>query len=202
MIAMLTGRLIEKSPEHIVIDVGGVGYKVLAPLSTYCALPEVGGTVTLNIHTHVREDAFRLFGFLTHRELLLFEKLITISKIGPKLALNILSGIPTAELEAAVARSDTGKLASIPGVGKKTAERLAMELKDKLKSLPVLSLHGDRVENLTPGDNLFNDALSALMNLGFQKEKAERALAKVHQDAEGKNRRLEDMIREALKILV
>lgn len=202
MIAMLTGRLTKKSPEQLIIDVGGVGYRVLAPISTYCALPETGKTVTLNIHTHIREDAFRLFGFLTERELFLFEKLITISKIGPKLAINILSGIPAAELEAAVERSDTGKLASIPGVGKKTAERMAMELKDKLKGLPALGPHGAGMEGYSPGDNLLNDALSALMNLGFQKDKAEKAVLRVYNGTEGKNRSVEDIIRESLKILV
>ena len=126
MIAQLRGTLLSKSPVEVVVDVGGVGYLVHAPLSTFYALPADGAAVTLKIHTHVREDAIKLYGFLTGEELVIFEKLIGISKVGPKLALSILSGMPPGELVAAVMANDVARLATIPGIGKKTAERLTL----------------------------------------------------------------------------
>jgi Holliday junction DNA helicase RuvA len=202
MIALITGKLVKKSPDFIILDAHGVGYRVYAPLSTYCSLPDLGETVSLHIHTHVREDAFKLYGFLTTREQFLFERLITVSKIGPKLALNILSGIPAQELEAAILHSDTQRLGTIPGVGKKTAERLVIELKDKIKSsLPPMASARPGVP--WKGDNdPMADAISALTNLGFHREKAERAIAEAWPLKKDGEWSVEQLIKECLKILV
>lgn len=202
MIALITGKLVKKSPDFLILDAHGVGYRVYAPLSTYCSLPDLGETVSLHIHTHVREDAFKLYGFFTTREQFLFERLISVSKIGPKLALNILSGIPTQELEAAILHSDTQRLATIPGVGKKTAERLAIELKDKIKtsvSSSALTMSGALGQN---GGSIMGDVLSALTNLGFPREKAEKAIARAWPLKKDEEWGIEDLIKECLKILV
>ena len=135
MIAHLIGKLIYKSPDHSIVDVNGIGYKIFTPLSTYYVLPKTGDSVTLHIHTRVREDELKLFGFLTEEEQTIFEKLITINKVGPKLALGILSGMSPANLLTAVMSNDAARLSAIPGVGKKTAERLTLEMKDKLSDL-------------------------------------------------------------------
>ncbi|HOK44692.1 MAG TPA: Holliday junction branch migration protein RuvA, partial [Bryobacteraceae bacterium] len=132
MIAHLRGTLLEKHPNQAVVEAGGVGYDVAIPVSTYSALPEAGREVTLRIYTHVREDTLALFGFLTREEKLLFERLISVSGIGPKLAITVLSGLPAADLSAAVRAGDVNRLTRIPGVGKKTAERIVLELRDKL----------------------------------------------------------------------
>ncbi len=202
MIAIISGKLLKKSPDYIIIDVNGVGYGIHIPLSTYCALPGSGEAATLQIHTHIREDAFKLFGFLTTQEQFLFEKLISISKIGPKLALGILSGIPAGELEAAVVQSDIRRLSSIPGVGKKTAERLVIELKDKIK-LPISTISQTILENKGSSDpGVFNDALSALVNLGFSGDRAEKAIAKVYHGKPNEEWDIEQLIKESLKVLV
>lgn len=203
MIALITGALAKKSPEFLILDVHGVGYRVYTPLSTYCALPELGKAVTLHIHTHVREDAFKLYGFLTSREQFLFEKLISVSKIGPKLALNILSGMPAQDLEAAVMQSDTQRLASIPGVGKKTSERLVVELRDKLNApFPSSTAGAAPGGHLKGGDSLMGDAMSALTNLGFPRDKAERAVAVAWRQKNEDEWSVEQLIKECLKILV
>src|SRR5438128_1300707 len=132
MIAFLRGPLLEKHPNQVIVDVQGVGYDVTIPVSTFSQLPEPGGEVRLRIHTHVREDAIALFGFLTQNEKLLFEKLIGVSGIGPKLAVTVLSGLPIAELVTAIRSNQVDILVRVPGIGKKTAERLVLELKDKL----------------------------------------------------------------------
>lgn len=199
MIAHLSGQLLRKSTQSLVVDAGGIGYEVMVPLSTFYALPEEGEGVNLHIHTHVREDALLLFGFHTRLEKDLFLMLIGVSGIGPKLAVNILSGIGPGELQEAIARGDALRLQSIPGVGKKTAERIALELKDlALKSLgdreisPV-TLQEDREKEL------LDDALSALTNLGYQAKSARKALEMV---CEGQSAvTLEVLIREALKKL-
>jgi len=204
MIALLTGKLLSKSPDSIIIDVHGVGYRVQVPLSTSCALPGTGETVTLHIHSHVREDAFKLFGFLSERERWIFEKLISVSKIGPRLGLNILSGIPAPELEVAVLRADTQRLSSVPGVGKKTAERLVIELKDKLEtSMPALSaMPGPSASSrLNTPSGIPNEAVSALTNLGFSRERAEGSLATAWRKKEDNNWDLEELIRECLQSL-
>lgn len=189
MISHLKGTLSHKSPISMVVDVGGVGYQVFAPLSTYYALPEPGGSVFLKIHTHVREDAFKLFGFLTDEERTIFEKLISISKVGPKLALSILSGMPPRDLMTAVMERDIARISAIPGVGRKTAERLTLELKDK----------GITVE-LPLADGVLDDAASALVNLGYKKPQAEKALKSIWEKS-GKSARLEDLIKESLNVL-
>jgi Holliday junction DNA helicase RuvA len=174
MISHLRGRLLEKHPNRVTIDIQGVGYDAHVPLSTFYGLPEVGDEVSLRIHTHVREDALLLYGFATRLELQLFERLIGISGIGPKLALAVLSGIEPNELVTAIKQSDIARLTSIPGVGKKTAERLGLELKDKLASfLPAEP--ASAATAASAGDSLRTDVLSALINLGYHRPLAERA---------------------------
>ncbi|MCH8157391.1 MAG: Holliday junction branch migration protein RuvA [Nitrospinae bacterium] len=197
MIAHLTGKLSYKSPVHITIDVNGVGYKVFVSLSTFYALPETDGEVSLGIHTHIREDALKLFGFYTEEEQRIFEQLITINKVGPKLALTILSGMPPADLLSAINSNDVDKLCTIPGIGRKTAERLTLEMRDKLANL---SLELATAEGSAPSNGLYNDALSALVNLGYRKNEAEKTLQSVHDRGEQKLS-LENLIKESLNLL-
>jgi holliday junction DNA helicase RuvA len=173
MIARLRGTLVEKGPGRIVVDVGGVGYDVQIPLSTFYPLGETGSNVELRVHTHVREDALALFGFATPLEHDLFERLISINGVGPKLALAVLSGIEPAELIRAVRGQDVARLTKIPGVGKKTAERIGLELKDRLPDVPE-GRPGVAVE-----DERRSDLLSALVNLGYQRVGVEKALDKI-----------------------
>ena len=174
MIAHLRGRLFEKQPNRIVVDVGGVGYDVFVPLSTFYSLGDPGDEVALRIHTHVREDALTLYGFATLLELGLFERLIGVSGIGPKLALAVLSGIEPLELVRAIERGDVARLTAIPGVGKKTSERLVLELKDRLPRAQLAAA----VAGLTAPEEpvLRDDVLSALLNLGYHRPLAERAV--------------------------
>ena len=197
MIAHLKGKLANKSPDHSIGDVNGVGYKIFTPLSTYYSLPKPGESVSLRIHTRVREDELKLFGFLTEEEQTTFEKLITINKVGPKLALGILSGMSTTDLLFAVMNNDAARLSSIPGVGKKTAERLALEMKDKLSDLALEMGHQSDTESPT---GYYEDALSALINLGYKKPQAEKALKTAYNE-NGKNSSLEDLIKESLNNL-
>ena len=171
MIAHLRGRILEKYPNRIVVEVNGVGYDVSVPLSTFYGLSEAGGDIALRIHTHVREDALALYGFATLLEQDLFERLISVSGIGPKLALAVLSGIEPVELMRAVERSDVARLTAIPGVGKKTSERIVLELKDRLPRAPVAAIAG---EPAVPA--LRDDVLSALVNLGYHRPLAEKAV--------------------------
>ena len=175
MIAFLRGRLSDKQPNRLIVDVGGVGYDVAVPLSTYYKLGEVGSEVALRIHTHVREDALALFGFVTVFEQQLFERLIATSGIGPKLALAVLSGIEPADLVRAVQTGDVVRLTSIPGVGKKTAERISLELKDRLPVGIGIAGDADR-DGAEPGADLRSDLLSALLNLGYHRPLAEKAV--------------------------
>lgn len=175
MIALLRGTLGDKSPNRVIVDVGGVGYDVQVPLSTFYVLGDPGAAVTLRVHTHVREDAIALFGFATALELDLFDRLIAINGIGPKLALAVLSGIEPAELIRAVRFQDVARLTSIPGVGKKTAERIGLELKDRLPAA-LQAAAGPAPPAAAPGDELRDDLLSALLNLGYQRAPAERAI--------------------------
>ena len=172
MIAALRGTLLEKHPNRIIVDVGGVGYDVQIPLSTFYAIGDAGGEVSLRVRTHVREDAIALYGFLTVLELDMFDRLIAIGGIGPKLALAVLSGIEAGELVRAVRGQDVARLTRIPGVGKKTAERIGLELKDKLPSTP--SSEGDA--GAASGGDLRDDVISALVNLGYQRAGAEKAV--------------------------
>ena len=175
MIAFLRGRLAEKQPNRIIVDVGGVGYDVAVPLSTFYKIGEPGAEVALRIHTHVREDALALYGFVTAFEQLIFERLIAVSGIGPKLALAVLSGIEPIDLVRAVQTGDVARLTSIPGVGKKTAERISLELKDRLPvGLGVVPEAGR--EGAESGEDLRGDLLSALLNLGYHRHLAERAV--------------------------
>jgi len=170
VIARLKGTLVEKSPSRIIVDVGGVGYDVLVPLSTFYGLGDPGAEVVLRVHTHVREDVIALFGFSTPLELDLFERLIAISGIGPKLALAVLSGIDPAELVRAIRAQDVARLTRIPGVGKKTAERIGLEMKDRLPQAATPA--GAPIE----GDDVRGDLLSALTNLGYNRNVAEKAI--------------------------
>lgn len=194
MISQLTGTLLEKQPNHCIIDVGGVGYGVHVSLSTYGALPEPGGRVTLPIHTYVREDQLVLFGFATAEERTLFLKLISISGVGPKTAMGILSGLPPAELVEAISRGDAAKLSTVPGVGKKTAERMIVELKDSLaREVQLL-----RASASSSFPAVRDDALSALINLGYARPVADAALNKAGCSDEMS---VEAAIRAALKEL-
>ena len=174
MIAFLRGTVLDKQPNLIIIDVHGVGYQVHVPLSTYYDVGDVGREVELRIHTHVREDALQLYGFLTVLEQQLFERLIGISGIGPKLAVAVLSGIEPGELVTAIQRADVARLTGIPGIGKKTAERIVLELKDRLAPLVVPDV--DRTVTVSTGDRLRADLVSALQNLGYHRPPAERAV--------------------------
>src|SRR5713226_5734250 len=142
MIAFLRGKILEKHPNQVIVETGGVGYDVLIPISTFSSLPEAGSEVRLRIHTHVREDALALFGFLTGEEKTIFERLISVSGIGPKLAITVLSGLPTSNLIYAIRNSAVEQLVRIPGVGKKTAERIVLELKDKLEGVAAMAAAG------------------------------------------------------------
>ena len=197
MIAHLTGKLTHKSPVAIIIDVNGVGYQVFVPLSTFYALPELESKISLGIHTHMREEALKLFGFYTIDEKRIFEKLITINKVGPKLALTILSGMPPADILSTINSNDIVKLSTIPGIGRKTAERLILEMRDKLDGLSL-----DFVVTKDPGPEkgLFDDALSALVNLGYKKSQAEQTLKKVYAEKVG-DTSIENLIKDSLNLL-
>ena len=198
MIARLSGKLIEKSVDGIVIDVGGVGYEVHLPLSSFYSLPEEENIINLMIYTHVKEDALKLFGFITSKEKELFKKLIGVSGVGPKLALNILSGIEANELAIAIANGDIPKMNSIPGVGKKTAERLILELKDKIK-LEIVTGEETRVFD---AEDIFEDVLSALLNLGYKKINIEQGLAILKREQSEKAWGFETLLKDALKVLM
>lgn len=175
MIAFIRGRVLEKQPNRIVVDVQGVGYELHVPLSTYYDIGEEGSEVSLRVYTHVREDALQLYGFLTALEQQVFERLITISGIGPRLAVATLSGIETRELVSAVQRGDVARLTNVPGIGRKTAERIVLELKDKLAHLTVPA--GLDVAVLGAAeDRLRDDLVSALQNLGYHRPAAEKAV--------------------------
>ncbi len=196
MIALLSGRLLDKAPSRIVIDVHGVGYDVQIPLSTFYGLGEPGTDVSLRVHTHVREDALALFGFSTRLELKLFEQLIGISGIGPRLALSVLSGIESADLVRAVRDGDVGRLTGIPGVGKKTAERIGLELKDRLEAVIEVN-PADPADSVVRSDTR-GDLLSALLNLGYHRHHAERAVDAALAETDGT---FEQILRQALKEL-
>ena len=172
MIARLSGTVLEKQPNRVVVDVAGVGYDVQVPLSTFYGLGEPGAAITLRVHTHVREDAISLFGFASPLEQDLFERLIAINGIGPKLALAVLSGIDPGELVRAIRTQDVARLTRIPGVGKKTAERIGLELKDRLPHAAA----GGAIEATESGSALRDDLLSALANLGYQPAAVEKAV--------------------------
>ena len=196
MIGQLRGRLTDKRPNQILVDVGGVGYLVQVPLSTYAALGELHAEVTLLIHTHVREDAFSLYGFLSSREKHFFELLLSASGVGPSLALKILSGMSVEELVPAIRNSDLGRLTKIPGVGRKTAERMVVELKDKLDAVTVEA--AERPAPSSPA-GIEADVVSALVNLGYDAHAAEDAVSEAKREAGTKN--FEQLLRTALQVL-
>lgn len=193
MIALLRGTLIEKHPNQAILDVGGVGYDVTVPISTFSKLPDAGGETTLRIHTHVREDTLALYGFLTQDERNLFEKLIGVSGIGPSLAVKVLSGMPAGDLLNAIRRNELDRLVRIPGVGKKTAERMVLELRDKLPA-PA----GDDAAAKPSLSQLDEDVLSALLNLGCARPAAEAAVRKAR--AAGAPEEFEPLFRKALEL--
>lgn len=198
MIAALTGRLIFKSPSHITLDVHGVGYELFVPLSTFYALPEVNESVSLRVYTHLREDALHLYGFLTAPEKDAFVLLTSISGIGPKLALSVLSTLPISDLASAVEAADLEKLTTVPGIGAKSAGRIVLELKDKIVRLrPTAGVHTSKA---IPGAGIEDDALSALVNLGYRSQDVKAAL-KTIMAAHGAAAPLTDVIRLALKEL-
>lgn len=171
MIARISGKLVQKKPSQAVVDVNGVGYGLSVTLATFYSLPDVGGQVTLHVHTIVREDAITLYGFLALGEREVFERLISVNKIGPKMAVSILSGIPFGELAGAVRRKDIARLSMVPGVGKKTAERLCVELADKLDTLE----HAIADAGETEESSLLNDTVEALVSLGYNRQEAMRS---------------------------
>lgn len=174
MIAFLRGRILDKHPNRIVVDVNGVGYELHVPLSTYYDVGEAGTEISLRVHTHVREDALQLYGFLTALEQLLFERLIAISGIGPRLAIAVLSGIDSRELVVSVQRANVARLTAIPGIGKKTAERIVLELKDRLRDVAAADIGADQQQ--PSADRLRDDLVSALENLGYHRPLAEKAV--------------------------
>lgn len=176
MIARLTGRLVEKEPHQVLIDVGGVGYRAHIPLSTFYGLPEEGAEVTLRVHTYLREDLISLYGFSTAEEQDLFVRLIEISGIGPRLALAILSGLPAGDLVDAISDGDAGRLRAIPGVGPKTADRVVLEMRDRVRLLRRPAGAADRAGSETGLRAVRRDVISALVNLGYRESQAESAV--------------------------
>ncbi len=199
MIAFLRGKLLEKHPNQIILETGGVGYDVVIPISTFSVLPDAGAEVQLRIYTHVREDIIALFGFLTPQEKTIFEKLISVSGIGPKLAITVLSGLATPDLISAIRSGQVDQLVRIPGVGKKTAERIVLELKDKLEGVaagPAAAVAQPPAARLGA---LEQDVLSALLNLGCKSAAAEAAVRQAK--LAGAPEEFEPLFRKALELV-
>ncbi|HTA41897.1 MAG TPA: Holliday junction branch migration protein RuvA [Bryobacteraceae bacterium] len=200
MIAFLRGKLLEKHPNQVIVETGGVGYDVVIPISTFSALPDAGSEVKLRIHTHVREDALSLFGFLTTDEKTIFEKLISVSGIGPTLAIKVLSGMATSDLTAAIRNGHVEQLVRIPGVGKKTAERIVLELKDKLEGVAAMAAVGVPATLATSALSVIEqDVMSALLNLGCNRASAEAAVRKAK--TAGAPADFEPLFRKSLELL-
>ncbi|MGI8884252.1 MAG: Holliday junction branch migration protein RuvA [Pyrinomonadaceae bacterium] len=204
MIAYLSGKLLEKQANTVIVDVGGIGYEVTIPLSTFYELGEVGDDVQLRIFTYVREDALQLFGFKTEREKLLYMKLISVQGIGAKSGITMLSGMNADEIIVAIRTDNLARLTSIPGVGKKTAERMVIELRDKLNDLTSAASQQQLTSvsggvNITSVDAVYDDALSALTNLGYQRNAAEKALKQAVQD--GTEMSVQKLLRKSLQFL-
>lgn len=197
MIGLLTGRIVRRHPNEVILDVGGVGYRVAVPLSTFCELPAASESVSLEIHTQVRDDAIALFGFATARERMLFELLLSVSGVGPKVALAILSGISVAGCIQAIERDDAAQLRVVPGVGRKLAERIVLELREKAGKIGAGGEAG--VVVTMPRDDQ-REAESALTNLGYAPAEARKAIERVHRDA-GEQVPIEKLLRDALKEL-
>jgi len=202
LIAKLSGKLDQKQPNSIIIDVGGVGYEVTIPVSTFYELGEPGSDVSLRIHTNVREDAIQLFGFWTVREKELFLRLTSVSGIGPKLAITMLSGMAASELISAIRNNDHGRLTAIPGVGRKTAERVVVELRDKLAKMTFEEGEPESAASRAAGGDqeaMREDTTAALMSLGYPKAVAEKAVSSAL--AQEGERTIEAVLKRALKRL-
>ena len=198
MIGRLAGRIARKAPQTVLLDVGGVGYRVVIPLSTFYALAAEGEEAVLEISTQVREDAITLFGFATSREKELFEQLISVSKVGPKLATAVLSGIAVDELCAAIAAGNVARLATVPGIGARTAERLVLELRGKVRALAAVPDAPAEPASGSGRSHVANDAVAAVVNLGYRSKDAEKAVGRAAREGDGS---LESLIRRALSIL-
>jgi Holliday junction DNA helicase RuvA len=199
MIALLTGKIAHKTPDTVILDVGGVGYRVQIPFSTYFALPDEGSSLALHIHTNVKEDAIHLFGFLTAEEKQFFQLLLTVSGVGPKLARDILSNIQPDELSSALVRGDLVRLSAIPGIGKKSAERLVLELKDKIVKLGLASSSGSSAQEPAAAASIRDDVASALINLGYKDALVTKTMADM--DISG-DESMEAILKIALKRLM
>jgi Holliday junction DNA helicase RuvA len=199
MIALLRGTLFEKLPNQVIVDAGGVGYEVTIPVSTYTTLPVAGGQVSLRIHTHVREDVLALFGFATTEEKRLFEKLLGVTGVGPRIAIAILSGLSAVDFAAAIREGQTERLVRIPGIGKKTAERLVLELRDKLDDIGP-GKAAVAVPTAAVLSGLDQDVVSALVNLGAQRAQAEAAIRKARASV-GSDAAFEPLFRKAMELL-
>lgn len=200
MIARLSGILIEKSITHCVVDVCGVGYRVVVPLTTFYELPEIDQPVVIHIHTHVREDAFSLYGFHDQQERAVFQLMISVSGIGPKLAINILSGIAAGELIRAVTKDDLKRLTGIPGVGKKTAERMILEMKDKVAKFGKEAAVPAGTLAVKTGDQVEDDAFSALVNLGYKGSTVKEVIDRILRET-SEIPSLDRLLKQALKTL-
>jgi holliday junction DNA helicase RuvA len=200
MIALINGKIAYKGISSIVVDVSGVGYRIFIPLTTFYELPEAGELVSLHVHTHVKQDAINLFGFYTIQERDLFQLMISVSGIGPKIAMNILSGIAANDLLQAISRGDLGKLISIPGVGRKMAERLILELKEKVIKKMMMEQIPAADDQHRAGEMIKEDVLSALVNLGYKNNTAKDALDKVMQVSK-EDVTLDQLLKKTLKIL-
>jgi holliday junction DNA helicase RuvA len=198
MIALLTGKIAHKAPDYIILDVNGVGYRVQIPFSTYYTLPAEGSAVSLQIHTSVKEDAINLYGFRTQQEKELFQLLIGVSGVGPKLANGILSNSEPSELADSLLRGDLARLSAIPGIGKKTAERLVLELKEKVKKLGLTQPTSQEAAPAAAKQEIRDDVLSALINLGYKESVVQKALGdvRINEDAT-----VESILKLALKVL-
>lgn len=198
MIGHLRGTLLEKHPNQVIVEAAGVGYDVIIPVSTFSALPDAGAEIRLRIHTHVREDAFQLFGFVTNDEKAVFERLISVSGIGPSLAIKVLSGLAASDLVSAIRGGDVAQLVRIPGVGKKTAERMVLELKDKLDNIGSPSGAGTAGKPAVVFSAVEQDVLSALVNLGCNRQAAEAAVKRAKTELASDD--FEPLFRRALEL--
>jgi Holliday junction DNA helicase RuvA len=201
VIAYLSGTVLLKQPNTVVIDVNGVGYEVTIPVSTFYDLGEVGEPIALRVHTYVREDAIQLFGFQTGREKDLFLKLTSVSGVGPKLAITLLSGMSPDELIPAIRTNDLGRLTAVPGIGRKTAERLVIELRDRMAAMAGPEVEAAYAAARGPDgtDAVRDDVVAALLSLGYQKAQAEKAVSRVLERES--DRTIEHVLRESLKLL-
>ncbi len=200
MIALIKGLLLYKSIGHIIVEANGVGYRIFVPLTTFYELPDMNESVTLHVHTHVRADAINLFGFCTGEEKSVFELMLSVSGIGPRLAMNILSGISAEELVRAVSYGNLNRLVSIPGVGKKMAERMILELKDKMVKLSSYEAIYRGDDDIKVYDSMIDDVLSALINLGYKNQRAREVLDKIINES-SETLTLDVLLKKALQIL-